>query len=490
MTNGICGSKRMMVLSLVVLMALCVVLQPAFAAPTSTSEVTRADARDTKDADKDVGKESDRAKNARTVSFKDFDLVVPEAWAGQVELKQDKYEQWLEWNGWRMVTRLSDGADISGSTQYLGKLELPKGKKVQLRKGSDFMISAQVSDVHGRSVCFYVQEANEYLPQFWQRSEGECAEYRAMQARAAGMSADENPEAIAKALLQTLAKDVTLTGKEDLTAYTIDMGTYRFVVPEAWRDVVKWKSENSTARIMHGNDLLCILGKIEPSSLDDWVTHVGVLDEFTRTDGVKARIVSGQDGLITGELMLGEDSWPLLTMASASALRGNQNAGRSSDTDVEEFLSLQRDVGGAKEKDSDQKVAQACLRACLEAVEFKTAAGGARVSAERMAEFQRRRDEIDNLPNTDARFGGNMQQMREAAADRLTQMLGLANDMHAYLGGRGGVDTARLDAAASRVEIPEQPYSGNSYALNIISEKTNEASAMLDELFSLARAAM
>lgn len=444
---------------------------------------------------------SNESAQTKTISFTGFDFVLPEAWADKVKFKDDQLGQRLEWDGWYVLARLTDGADVSYYPEY-ETYTLGDGKHVVIRRGTDFMFDAEISDDRGHVANVYLQIADNALIGLANRSEEELTQYREMQASITDLSPSEDAEQIAVAALRACVERIRFDGDPIAVGKdgVVDLTNYSFTIPKAWRDSVSVEKHGEGAWIKYGNGIICMLSTTRIGSDDDWVSHVGVLEAYELDSGFRVEAVRGEDWTINAKVMTGVAEMPYVTVLTADYLR-DRGESEFSSSYVDEYLKLQAQAGDVSPTKSSDEIGRACLRACAEAItpQKKAVTKSKKRRKKRIAKFTARRDAIEDEANNDPRLAGTMTEMRAAGADRLDKLDDLMDDLHAWLAASKKVDFEELEASQRAwssdlrtkvqgmgVEFSEESYSGNAYGIEVIAVCTDATNSRLNELFDIA----
>ena len=334
----------------------------------ATGDVRLVDAEDPDD--------DDAVQAGDVVHLDVCDLTVPAAWRGKVAQGQYLDDVTLEWEGhWMLCMRQCPPGSFSGSDKVLDSYELDGGRAVTIHPGSDNSFDAHVDLGSGKELVLYLFAYNDDLEWFFDMSEDECRDYFELQAAAAGMSVDDDPNEVAIAALkaciaglQFTDEDLKNPGLEDTSddPLVVSLGTWRVELPEYWRDKVELESTGAQGhgRIAYlpGNDARR-LADVQEAGESDYLDSMPAVGTVTLKSGEKATVRRGEDGYVYFSVHI--EGQRYLRVATLHHLQVQENMGSMGPTSDElERLADLQSLGKLQYTTADDfSVPLACLQA-------------------------------------------------------------------------------------------------------------------------------
>ncbi|MDO4539300.1 MAG: hypothetical protein Q4B54_14135, partial [Coriobacteriales bacterium] len=171
-----------------------------------------------------------------TEHFSTFDFVVPKAWRKKVSFAENEYEQWLEWEGWRMICQAGENASfLAHEGDSSRTVTLDNGGRLTMIPWSDSTMGANLTSPDGAMATFWISVPDQYLGSFWNRSDEECARFKEMLAAITNLSPQDDSREIAFAAAQALAEGITVTRGTDPADYLASHDRYDLILPGPWR---------------------------------------------------------------------------------------------------------------------------------------------------------------------------------------------------------------------------------------------------------------
>ena len=152
----------------------------------------------------------DVAQDADVLHLDGCDLAIPEAWRGEVVQGQRLGDINLNWKSFHLLSvRQCSPDEFPTYNTEVDSYVLGNGTDVVIRRGADFSYEAEVPYGSGKGLILYLFAYNDSFAFFSGLSDEECSEYLELQAAAAGMSADDDPNQIAIAALKACLAGLT-----------------------------------------------------------------------------------------------------------------------------------------------------------------------------------------------------------------------------------------------------------------------------------------
>ena len=140
-------------------------------------------------------------------------MAIPEAWRGEVVQGEYYGDVTLDWKSFHMLfVRQCSPDKFMTHDPEVDSYGLGNGTDVVIRRGADFSYEAEVPYGSGKGLILYLFAYNDNFAFFSGLSDEECREYLELQAAAAGMSADDDPNEIAIAALKACLAGLTFEG--------------------------------------------------------------------------------------------------------------------------------------------------------------------------------------------------------------------------------------------------------------------------------------